>query len=133
MVLAHRSRRTGSNSSGLGEIKGKTDGPPLVSLRDRALSDGFASFVVLGFGRRSAASCSRGASGRGASFVARAPFAFAVVPIILYGDPRYRVPAEPLFVVLRSGGRAPPSKGEGKTTAMSDDVANAVSSVGSAR
>ena len=35
-----------------------------------------------------------------AVFLIVATLAFAAVPIILFGDPRYRVPAEPLFAVL---------------------------------
>jgi 4-amino-4-deoxy-L-arabinose transferase-like glycosyltransferase len=35
-----------------------------------------------------------------AVFLVGSAIAFAVVPAILFGDPRYRVPADPLFVIL---------------------------------
>ncbi len=37
---------------------------------------------------------------RGAVYLVASTVCFAAVPIILFGDPRYRVPAEPLFIVL---------------------------------
>ena len=41
---------------------------------------------------------------RGARFVALTALALSTVPIILYGDPRYRVPAEPFFAILAAAG-----------------------------
>ncbi len=63
-----------------------------------ALSDS-AAFVVLAFaavGGVTLAITRR----RGAVFLAASTVLFAAVPLMLFGDPRYRVPAEPLFMIL---------------------------------
>ena len=62
------------------------------------LSDS-ASFVVLAFavfGGVALVLTRR----RDAVFVVASTVCFAAVPVILFGDPRYRVPAEPLFMIL---------------------------------
>jgi hypothetical protein len=41
---------------------------------------------------------------RAALFVLFLALALATQPIILYGDPRYRVPAEPFFAMLAAAG-----------------------------
>ena len=61
----------------------------LVSYVVLALADAGA-FLALAKRRRRPAT----------TFLVAATIGFAAVPIVLFGDPRYRVPAEPLFAVL---------------------------------
>jgi hypothetical protein len=67
-----------------------------------ALSDG-VSYVVLGFAAIGVVVVVRRKRPDG-WFLLASTVAFAVVPIILFGDPRYRVPAEPLFIILAAAG-----------------------------
>jgi 4-amino-4-deoxy-L-arabinose transferase-like glycosyltransferase len=67
-----------------------------------ALSDG-ASYMVLGFAAVGIFVLVRRKRPDGV-FLLASTVAFAAVPIILFGDPRYRVPAEPLMVILAAVG-----------------------------
>ncbi len=67
-----------------------------------ALSTG-SSFVVLGFATIGAAIILRKKRSED-MFLLGCTIAYAAVPIILFGDPRYRVPAEPFFVILAAAG-----------------------------
>src|SRR5207237_10485873 len=62
-----------------------------------------ASFVVLGLAAVGAVVVIRRRS-RAAFFVLLPALALATQPILLYGDPRYRVPAEPFFAILAAAG-----------------------------
>ncbi len=62
-----------------------------------------ASFVVLAFAALGAVVVLRRRT-RAALFVLFAALLLATQPIILYGDPRYRVPAEPFFAMLAAAG-----------------------------
>ena len=62
-----------------------------------------ASFVVLGFAAVGAFVAVRRRR-RASVFVLLTAVALATQPIILYGDPRYRVPAEPFFAILAAPG-----------------------------
>jgi hypothetical protein len=64
-----------------------------------------ASFVVLGFAAIGAFVAVRRRR-RASVFVLLTALALATQPIILYGDPRYRVPAEPFFAILAAPGLA---------------------------
>ena len=68
-----------------------------------AVSDD-ASFIVLGFALIGAAIVVAPVGDRHADvFLVATTLAFAIVPAILFGDPRYRVPAEPFFAHPRRG------------------------------
>ena len=67
-----------------------------------ALSDG-ASYVVLGFAAIGVVMLVVRRRPEG-TFLLGSAVAFAAVPVILFGDPRYRVPAEPLFAILAAAG-----------------------------
>ena len=77
-----------------------------------ALSDG-VSYVVLGFAAIGVVVVVRRKRPDG-WFLLASTVAFAVVPIILFGDPRYRVPAEPLFIILGAAGLCAGLDGAGK-------------------
>jgi len=62
-----------------------------------------ASFVVLAFAALGAVVVLRRRT-RAALFVLFTALLLATQPIILYGDPRYRVPAEPFFAMLAAAG-----------------------------
>lgn len=62
-----------------------------------------ASFVVLGLAAVGAVVVLRQRT-RAALFVLFVALALSLQPIILYGDPRYRVPAEPFFAMLAAAG-----------------------------
>jgi 4-amino-4-deoxy-L-arabinose transferase-like glycosyltransferase len=108
------------DSSGIGDKRGTMDprwADVLASASDAA------SYAVLAFGAIGLVVVVRRRT-RGRLFVAATAVALASVPIILYGDPRYRVPAEPFFAILAAAGlvaaltgatpapRATPSIGE---------------------
>jgi len=63
-----------------------------------------ASFGVLAFAGVGAVVVLRGRRTRAALLVLFVALALATQPIILYGDPRYRVPAEPFFAMLAAAG-----------------------------
>src|SRR5207244_7385722 len=88
------------DSSGIGDIR-STMNPRWVDVLSTG-SDA-ASYVVLGFGAIGLVVVARRRT-RGGIFVAATALALASVPIILYGDPRYRVPAEPFFAILAAAG-----------------------------
>jgi 4-amino-4-deoxy-L-arabinose transferase-like glycosyltransferase len=88
------------DSSGIGDIRSTMD-PRWADVLSSA-SDA-ASYVVLGFGAIGLVVVARRRT-RGGIFVALTALALATVPIILYGDPRYRVPAEPFFAILAAAG-----------------------------
>jgi 4-amino-4-deoxy-L-arabinose transferase-like glycosyltransferase len=58
-----------------------------------------ASFVVLALAVLGAVAVLL-TSGSAGVFLVASTVCFAAVPIMLFGDPRYRMPAEPLFIVL---------------------------------
>ena len=60
----------------------------------------FASFVVLALAGVGVIITLARRRPPAAVYLIVATIAFAAVPIVLFGDPRYRVPAEPLFAVL---------------------------------
>jgi 4-amino-4-deoxy-L-arabinose transferase-like glycosyltransferase len=62
-----------------------------------------ASFVVLALATVGAVVVARRRN-RGSLFVLAVALALSTQPIILYGDPRYRVPAEPFFAMLAAAG-----------------------------
>jgi hypothetical protein len=62
------------------------------------LSDS-ASFVVLALGAIGGVGLAL-TRRRGAVFLVVSTVCYAAVPILLFGDPRYRVPAEPLFMIF---------------------------------
>jgi hypothetical protein len=62
-----------------------------------------ASFVVLGLAAVGAVVVFRQRA-RAALFVLLTALFLSTQPIILYGDPRYRVPAEPFFAILAAAG-----------------------------
>jgi hypothetical protein len=62
-----------------------------------------ASFIVLGLAAVGAVVVIRRRS-RAAMFVLLTAVLLSTQPIILYGDPRYRVPAEPFFGILAAAG-----------------------------
>jgi 4-amino-4-deoxy-L-arabinose transferase-like glycosyltransferase len=62
-----------------------------------------ASFIVLGLAAIGAFVALRRRT-RAAVFVLLTALALSTQPIILYGDPRYRVPAEPFFAILAAAG-----------------------------
>jgi hypothetical protein len=62
-----------------------------------------ASFVVLAFAAVGAVVVLRRET-RASRFVLFSALLLATQPIILYGDPRYRVPAEPFFAMLAAAG-----------------------------
>lgn len=88
------------DTSGLSEIRHTMD--PRWYDAAAALSDG-ASYMVLGFAVIGVIVLARRKRPEG-TFLLASTIAFAAVPIILFGDPRYRVPAEPLFVILAAAG-----------------------------
>ena len=59
-----------------------------------------ASFIVLGLAFIGAAVVVTGRRPARGVFLVATTLAFASVPAILFGDPRYRVPAEPFFAIL---------------------------------
>lgn len=89
----------GSDASGLDEFALSMD-QRWASLA-KALSDG-AAFVVLGFAAVGIAVARRRRPA--GAFLLAGALAYAAVPIILQGDPRYRVPADPLLVILAAAG-----------------------------
>ncbi|HEY5013259.1 MAG TPA: glycosyltransferase family 39 protein [Acidimicrobiia bacterium] len=88
-----------SDSSGLDEFGLSMD--RRWASAAKALSDG-AAFVVLGFAAVGIAVARRRRPA--GTFLLVAALAYAAVPIILQGDPRYRVPADPLLVILAAAG-----------------------------
>jgi 4-amino-4-deoxy-L-arabinose transferase-like glycosyltransferase len=88
------------DSSGIGDIRSTMNtrwADVLTSASDAA------SYVVLAFGAIGFVVVVRRRT-RGRLFVAATAVALSSVPIILYGDPRYRVPAEPFFAILAAAG-----------------------------
>jgi hypothetical protein len=88
------------DSSGIGD-KRETMDPRWADVLASA-SDA-ASYAVLAFGAIGLVVVARKRN-RGGLFVTATAMALASVPIILYGDPRYRVPAEPFFAILAAAG-----------------------------
>jgi hypothetical protein len=88
------------DTSGLDDVRASTD-PRWYDVA-AALSDG-ASYVVLGFAAIGVVMIGVRKRPDGV-FLLGSTIVFAAVPIILFGDPRYRVPAEPLFVILAAAG-----------------------------
>ncbi len=75
----------------------------LMSRRARRTADAVsddASFIVLGLALIGAVIVVTGRRPARGVFLVATTLAFAAVPAILFGDPRYRVPAEPLFAIL---------------------------------
>jgi 4-amino-4-deoxy-L-arabinose transferase-like glycosyltransferase len=92
MDLAYR-----HDTSGLDQYEG------LMGHRARRLADAVSddvSFVVLGLALIGAAIVVTGRRPARGLFLVATTLAFAIVPAILFGDPRYRVPAEPFFAIL---------------------------------
>ena len=88
------------DASGLEDVRASMD-PRWYGVA-AALSDG-ASYTVLGFAAIGVVILVARKRLDGV-FLLGSTIAFAAVPIILFGDPRYRVPAEPLFAVLAAAG-----------------------------
>jgi hypothetical protein len=63
-----------------------------------------ASFVVLALAVFGAAATLAKRRSPAAVYLIVATLALAAVPLMLFGDSRYRVPAEPLFAVLAAAG-----------------------------
>jgi 4-amino-4-deoxy-L-arabinose transferase-like glycosyltransferase len=89
-----------SDASGLDEFGLAMD--PRWAAVGKALSDS-ASFVVLGFAAIGVVVIAVRKRAAGA-FLLSSAIAFALLPVILQGDPRYRVPADPLFAILAAAG-----------------------------
>jgi len=85
------------DTSGLDQYETRMS-PPARRVAD-AISDD-ASFVVLGVAVVGAAIVLAGRRPPPGVFLVATTLAFAAVPAILFGDPRYRVPAEPFFAIL---------------------------------
>lgn len=88
------------DTSGLDDFGGSMD--PRWRGVAAALSDG-AAYVVLGFAAIGVVMLVVRRRPEG-TFLLGSAVAFAAVPVILFGDPRYRVPAEPLFAILAAAG-----------------------------
>jgi Dolichyl-phosphate-mannose-protein mannosyltransferase len=90
------------DSSGFAEIK-STMNPRRAEVVTSAADA--ASYVMLGFAAVGLAVVVRRRT-RGGVFVLATALALAAQPIVLYGDQRYRVPADPFFAILAAAGLA---------------------------
>jgi 4-amino-4-deoxy-L-arabinose transferase-like glycosyltransferase len=90
------------DTSGIGDIRFSMSSGRLHLL---TTTSDVSSFVVLAFGAIGLVDVIRRRT-RGRLFVVTTALALSTVPIILYGDPRYRVPAEPFFAILAAAGVA---------------------------
>jgi 4-amino-4-deoxy-L-arabinose transferase-like glycosyltransferase len=90
------------DTSGIGDIQESMSAGMLHLLEN---SSDVASYIVLALGAIGVVAAIRRRT-RGRLFVVMTALALSSVPIILYGDPRYRVPAEPFFAILAAAGVA---------------------------
>jgi hypothetical protein len=88
------------DTSGIGDIQESMSTGRLHLLEN---TSDVASYIVLAFGAIGVVEVIRRRT-RGRLFVVMTALALSSVPILLYGDPRYRVPAEPFFAILAAAG-----------------------------
>jgi 4-amino-4-deoxy-L-arabinose transferase-like glycosyltransferase len=91
-----------TDHSGLGDIRSSMSSQWASAI---AWFSDAASYAVLGFSAIGGLVVARRRM-RGGAFIVATSLALATVPIILYGDPRYRVPTEPFFAILAAAGLA---------------------------